>query len=225
MKILLVEDEAKIQKFISKGLKEEGYVVQTASDGEAGLDLATTNEFELFIFDINLPKISGLQLCRKIRSQNIQTPVLMLTARDTVENKVEGLDAGADDYLTKPFSFTELLARIRALDRRHRKTNNVEFEVEGLRLDQVAHKVLYKEGEIDLTSREFALLQYMMRRKGHVLSRTVLADAVWGHDFDSETNVIDVYVNYVRKKLKDVTGRDWIQTYRHRGYSFEPPEK
>ncbi len=164
-------------------------------------------------------------VCRKLRSQNNNAPILMLTARDTVENKVEGLDAGADDYLMKPFSFTELLARVRALDRRQRKNAQAELETDGLVVDQVAHKVKYQGKEVELTSREFALLQYLMRRKGHVLSRTVLADSVWGHDFDGGTNVIDVYVNYVRKKLKDVTGQDWIQTYRHRGYSFEPPEK
>ncbi len=225
MKILVVEDEAKILKFISKGLKEEGHVVQSVSDGEIGLDLATSEEFELLILDINLPNLSGLALCKKLRAQNIHTPILMLTARDTVDNKIEGLDAGADDYLTKPFSFSELLARIRALDRRQRKNSNTTLESNGLVVDQVAHKVRFNEKEVELTSREFALLQYMMRRKGHVLSRTVLADSVWGHDFDGGTNVIDVYVNYVRKKLKEVTGQDWIQTHRHSGYSFEPPEE
>lgn len=223
MKILLVEDETKIQKFLSKGLKEDGHVVQVADDGETGYDLAKNEEFDLLILDVNLPRISGLALCKKLRSENIQCPVLMLTARDTVENKIEGLDSGADDYLTKPFSFPELLARVRALDRRQRKNIQTSLEINGLVMDQVAHKVHFEGKEVEFTSREFSLLQYMMRRKGHVLSRTVLADSVWGHDFDGGTNVIDVYVNYVRRKLKKATGQDWIQTHRHRGYSFEPP--
>src|SRR5258708_25613480 len=148
----------------------------------------------------------------------------MLTARDSVENRVQGLDAGADDYLVKPFSFSELLARIRARDRRKRSDNAKNLELGGIKMDLVAHKVTFLDKTVDLTSREFALLHLFMRRPGHVLTRTIIAESVWGYDFEAGTNVIDVYVNYLRKKLKSITGKEWIRTFRHQGYAFEEPE-
>jgi DNA-binding response OmpR family regulator len=224
MKILLVEDDGKIAKFVSQGLREEGFVVALAKDGELGYQKASEEAFDVLILDVMLPKMDGVTLCRKLRQGGKVLPILMLTARDTVENRVEGLDAGADDYLIKPFSFSELLARIRALDRRSRVDGQKSLEAGHLKIDLVAHKVSYEGKELELTSREFALLHFFLRRKGHVLSRTIIAESVWGYDFEAGTNVIDVYVNYLRRKLKKITGQDWIQTVRSQGYSFEEPE-
>jgi DNA-binding response OmpR family regulator len=223
MKILIVEDDAKIAKFLEKGLKEEGYVTCWAKDGQTGLDFATQEEWDFLILDRMLPKMDGLVLCREIRKTKSRTPILILSARGTIENRVEGLDSGADDYLPKPFSFSELLARIRALTRRQTDDLRPEMRSGGLKLDLVSHAVTFDDKKIDLTNREFALLQFLMRRKGHVLSRTIIAESVWAYDFQAGTNVIDVYVNYLRSKLKKITGHDYIHTIRNRGYQFEDP--
>lgn len=221
MKILLVEDDGKIAKFIEKGLQEEGYVTHWVRDGRSGLEAATSKEWDLIILDRMLPQMDGLTVCRRVRESGKSAPILMLSAKGTVENRIEGLDGGADDYLPKPFSFSELLARARALARRKTSDLKPALELGKLKLDLVSHIATYDEQKIDLTSREFSLLQLFMRRKGHVLSRTVIAESVWEYDFQAGTNVIDVYVNYLRTKLKKITGREYIQTIRNRGYQIE----
>ncbi len=221
MKILIVEDDLKIAQFLKKGLEEEGYVTHWVKDGEAGFETATREEWDLLILDRMLPKTEGLEVCRRIREKGSRVPILILSARGTTENRVEGLDSGADDYLPKPFAFSELLARVRALARRKTEELKPALEMGELKLDLVSHKATYRDKKIDLTSREFALLHLFMRRKGHVLSRTIIAESVWDYDFQSGTNIIDVYVNYLRTKLKKMTGRDLIQTIRNRGYVFE----
>ena len=180
MQILFIEDDTKITKFVSQGLREEGYGVVIAKEGDTGLQKALNEPFDLIILDLMLPNLDGLSLCRQLRQQGRHTPIIMLTARDSVENRVQGLDAGADDYLVKPFSFSELLARIRALDRRKRSDNAKNLELGGIKMDLVAHKVTFLDKTVDLTSREFALLHLFMRRPGHVLTRTIIAESVWG---------------------------------------------
>jgi len=225
MIIYLVEDDAKVAKFILQGLKEEGYSVRHFAQGDEALEATRETSWDLLVLDVNVPGKNGLSICRNLRMQGIAKPILMLTARDSVENRVEGLDAGADDYLIKPFAFAELLARIRALDRRTSdKKSPGLINVDGLSLDLVAHRVTGNGKPIDLTSREFALLHLFLKRQGHVLSRTVILESAWGYDFHGGTNVVDVYVNYLRQKLKAATGKSYIQTLRHRGYMFDPSE-
>lgn len=220
--IFLVEDDPKVAKFIVQGLKEEGYTVRHFTRGDDALQATQESDWDLLVLDINLPGKNGLGVCQELRAQGKTHPILMLTARDSVENRVEGLDAGADDYLVKPFAFSELLARLRALERRTGdKKSPTTLDVDELSLDLVGHRVTYKGKSVDLTSREFALLKLFMKRRGHVLSRTVIMEAVWGYDFHGGTNVVDVYVNYLRQKLKAATGKTYIQTLRHRGYTFE----
>jgi heavy metal response regulator len=218
MRILVVEDEKKVLSFIKKGLEEEGYAVDTASDGETGLYMGLDGIHDLIVLDINLPKKDGLAILKALRGNRISTPVLLLTARTTIEDRVVGLDTGADDYLTKPFAFQELLARIRALLRRRADVEAPLLKVADLTLDPARHLVLRGEERIELTAKEFALLDYFMRNPDRVLTRTMIADHVWDYGFDSGTNVIDVYVNYLRKKIE--TGREHklIQTVRGVGY-------
>jgi DNA-binding response OmpR family regulator len=223
MKVLIVEDDKTIRSFLTQGFKEEGYVAISAAEGDAGLAMALSGEFDFVILDVMLPKLGGIDLCRALRNKNLDTPVLMLTAKDSVENRIAGLDSGADDYVVKPFSFGELLARMRAVLRRKQGGGKPMLEVSGLKMDLVRHRVSYEERELDLTAREFALLQYFMRRAGHILSRTVIIESVWGYDFQGATNIIDVYVNFLRRKLRKLTDKDWIRTLRHRGYVFEAP--
>lgn len=223
MKILVVEDDKTINTFVSKGLKEEGHVVSSAFDGKTGLDLASTGDFDFMILDIMLPKMDGLNVCRTLRQQELQMPIIMLTAKDSVENRIEGLDVGADDYLVKPFAFSELLARMRAVSRRKNGEGQTILEVAGLQVDLVRHKVLYEDKELELTGREFTLLQHFMKRRSHVLSRTMIIESVWGYDFQAGTNIIDVYINFLRRKLRELTGKEWIRTIRNRGYVFEEP--
>lgn len=222
MRILIIEDEEKTVKFLSKGLKEEGYTVSLATDGETGYEMALNDDYDAIILDIMLPQRDGLSVCKMLRQEGRKIPILMLTARETIDNRIEGLDAGADDYLIKPFAFGELTARLRSLIRRKGETQT-NLELGGLGINLMTHKVSYQGKEIDLTSREYALLQLFMRRKGHILSRSQIADSAWGYDFDSETNVIDVYVTFLRKKLNKATGKEWIKTHRSRGYCFEEP--
>ena len=224
MKILVVEDDKTISDFISQGLKEEGNVVTKAADGKIALELTQTTEYDLIILDLMLPAVDGMTVCRTLRQRGINWPVIMLTAKDAVEDRVQGLDAGADDYLVKPFAFSELLARIRAIFRRKSGEGPTSLEVAGLQVDLVRHKVIYGKQSLDLTAREFALLENFIRRKGHVLSRTLIIESVWGYDFHAGTNIIDVYINFLRRKLRKVTGKEWIRTIRNRGYVFEEPE-
>jgi len=217
MRILVIEDERKIASFIKRGLREEGYTVDTAFDGEEGYRLTGENEYALIILDIMLPKLDGITLCRQLRNDGIESPVLMLTAKDSVQDKVRGLDSGADDYLTKPFAFEELLARIRALLRKGAK-RSASLQVGDLALDAAAHRVTRSGREIVLTMKEYALLAYLMRNVGTVVTRTMIAENIWELDFDTGTNIIDVYINYLRNKVDSGHEKKLIQTVRGRGY-------
>jgi heavy metal response regulator len=218
MRLLVVEDEKKVASFIKQGLEEEGYAVDVALDGEEGLGMALDQVHDLIILDISLPKMDGLQVLKKLRHQKVNSPVLLLTVRATIEDKVLGLDAGADDYLTKPFAFQELVARVRALLRRRAEAEPALLQIGELILDP-ARRIVSRSGEkIDLTSKEFALLEYFMRNPGRVLTRTMIIEHVWNYDFDTMTNIIDVYVNYLRKKIDSGHGAKLIHTVRGVGY-------
>ena len=218
MRILIVEDEKKIADLIKRGLKEEGYAADIASDGEKGEFLAATNQYDAIILDIMLPKLDGTALCGRLRDRKITTPIIMVTAKDAVSDKVKGLDSGADDYLTKPFAFEELLARIRALLRKRSSQDAKKLKVGGLELDLLSHKVTREGKDISLTAKEYALLEYLMRNNGAVVTRTMIAEHVWDMNFDTDTNVIDVYINYLRKKVDEGFRDDLIHTIRGRGY-------
>jgi len=217
-KILVVEDEKKVASFIKRGLEEEQFSVDVANDGEEGLYMAQANGYDLILMDLMLPKMDGLAVVRELRSKEIKTPVLCLTAKDTVEDIVSGLDSGSDDYLTKPFAFAELLARVRALLRRGAQDRGAELAFADLRLDPVTHKVWRSDREIDLTAKEYALLEYFMRNPNQTLTRTMIAEHVWDYTFDSFTNIIDVYVNYLRKKVDRDYEKKLIHTVRGIGY-------
>jgi len=218
MRILIIEDEKKVAEFTRHGLKEEGYAVDVAYEGEEGFFLATTNEYDLVILDIMLPKLDGISLCKKMRSEEIDIPILMLTAKDAVKDKVKGLDAGADDYLTKPFAFEELLARTRALLRKRYHHQNTRLQIDDLVLDPLIHKVMRDGREISLTAKEYALLEYLMHNAGTVVTRTMIAEHVWDINFETFTNVIDVYINYLRNKIDRDHACKLIHTVRGRGY-------
>lgn len=218
MKILVVEDEKKVAGFIKRGLEEDSYQVVVTHDGVDGLKLALEEDYSLVILDVMLPKKDGLTVIKELRAAGRLVPVLMLTARDTTEDIVSGLDAGSDDYLTKPFAFAELLARVRALLRRGEQDRGAEILFADLRLDPVAHKVWRGGTEIDLTAKEYGLLEYMMRNPETVLSRAMIAEHVWDYAFDSFTNIIDVYVNYLRKKVDKDYPSKLIHTVRGQGY-------
>ena len=218
MRILVVEDEKKLATYIKKGLEENHFAVDVSFDGEEGLFMLNANEYDLVILDILLPKKNGLEILREARNNGKKMPILLLTAKDAVEDKARGLDLGADDYLVKPFSFIELTARIRALIRRGKIHYQTRLTVADLSLDMVAHR-LYRNGQpIDLTNKEFALLEFFMRNLNTVLTRTQIAEHVWDYNFDSFTNVIDVFVNRVRNKIdKDRTNK-LIHTIKCVGY-------
>jgi len=219
MRILLVEDEKKMASFITRGLKEEGYAVDVAIDGEEGFSLASSHDYDVMVLDLMLPKINGLDLCEKIRNSKLRAPILMLTARDSVQDKIEGLDRGADDYLTKPFHFEELLARLRALLRRPQEVESqMKLVLDDLVLDLLAHKAYLKEVEIALSQKEFSLLEFLMRKKGEVVSRTQIAEHVWDMHFDPMSNTIDVYINFLRKKIDGKGQTSRIETVRGAGY-------
>lgn len=221
MRILVVEDEKKVSSFIKRGLEEEKYEVETAFDGDDGLKLAIEKQFDLIILDWMLPKKDGLTMVKEIRENKILTPVLMLTAKDSLEDIIAGLDSGSDDYVTKPFAFAELLARVRALLRRSEMDKGAELRFADLRLDPVTHKVWRRDKEIDLTAKEYGLLEYFMRNPNQVLTRTMIADHVWDYTFDTFTNIIDVYVNYLRKKIDRDEEKKLIHTVRGVGYIFK----
>jgi DNA-binding response OmpR family regulator len=224
MRILVVEDEKKVLSFIKRGLEEEKYVVDSAMDGEEGLKMALEKPFDLIVLDWMLPKKDGLTMVKELRAKKTMTPVLMLTAKDSVEDIVAGLDSGSDDYLTKPFAFAELLARVRALLRRIELDRGAEIRFADLRLDPVTHKVWRKDKEIGLTAKEYGLLEYFMRNPNQVVTRTMIADHVWDYTFDSFTNIIDVYVNYLRKKIDRGADKKLIHTVRGVGYIFKEEE-
>ena len=218
IRLLVVEDEKKVASFIKQGLEEESYAVDVASDGEEGLGMALDRVHDLIILDILLPKMDGLRILQELRREKVTTPVLLLTVRATIEDKVLGLDAGADDYLTKPFAFEELLARVRALLRRRAEAEPPVLQVADLTLDPARHVVARGGEKVELTPREFALLAYFMRNPGRVLTRTTISEHVWDYNFDTMTNVIDVYVNYLRKKIDAGREPKLIHTVRGVGY-------
>ena len=223
MRLLVIEDEQKVANFIKQGLEEEGYAVDHAADGASGLQMALEGLHDVIVLDVMLPKLDGLSVLQQLRQETITTPVLLLTVRATIEDKVLGLDAGADDYLTKPFAFEEFVARVRALLRRRAETAPPILQVADLALDPARRVVSRGDKKIELTPREFTLLDYFMRNPGRVLTRTMIANRVWDYTFDSTTNVIDVYVNYLRKKID--TGHDTklLHTVRGVGYVMKVP--
>ncbi len=218
MRILLVEDERKLAALIKRALKEALYVVDLADNGEDALFSAQSNPYDLIILDIMIPGKDGLAICRQLRKNQIDTPILMLTARNDVEDKVLGLDAGADDYLTKPFSFPELLARVRALLRRKKNDKTSRLKVADLELDQLKHKVYRAGQEIELTVTEYSLLEYLMLNAGQVVTRTMISEHVWNDDFDAYSNVINVYINYLREKIDHGHSKQLIHSQRGVGY-------
>ncbi len=224
MKILVVEDDADLAQFIRKGLKEEHYVVDVAADGEAGLALALDNSYDLMILDIMLPKLDGLTLCRRVRDQGISTPVLLLTARNTLETKVSGFDTGADQFMPKPFAFAELLARIRALLRRGNSQQIAHLQAADLRLDPASHRVWRAGQEISLTNKEYALLEFLLRNKNRVLTRTAIIEHVWDISYDPMTNIVDAHIRALRAKIDRDFSPPLIATVRGAGYMLEEPE-
>jgi len=221
MRILVVEDEKKVADFVKKGLQEQGYAVDTAYNGAEGFNIAMHALHDLIILDIYLPGMDGLSILEKLREQKVKTPILLLTVRATIEDKVLGLNSGADDYLTKPFAFEELIARVGALLRRRTDTGAAVIRIADLILDPVRRIVTRGEQNIDLTAKEFSLLEYLMRNNGRVLTRTMIVEHVWNYDFDSETNVVDVYVNYLRKKVDTGHETKLIHTIRGVGYALK----
>lgn len=217
MKILLIEDEKELTRTLKKGLKEAGYNVDVVYDGESGVSLAVTGEYDCIILDYRLPKLNGLEVCREIRRNKVNTPILMLTVVDSVEMKVQCLDAGADDYLTKPFSFSELLARIRALTRRSRSGSSI-IQVEDLILNPSSRTVTRGGKKIYLTPREYDLLYFLLVNQGRVVTRMEIAENVWGINFDRGTNYVDVYINYLRRKIDYGFSKKLIHTVRGVGY-------
>ena len=223
MRLLVIEDEQKVANFIRQGLEEEGYAVDHAADGASGLQIGLEGLHDVIVLDVMLPRLDGLSVLQQLRQANVATPVLLLTVRATIEDKVLGLDAGADDYLTKPFAFEEFVARVRALLRRRAETTPPILQVADLALDPARRVVSRGARKIDLTPREFALLDYFMRNPDRVLTRTMIANRVWDYTFDTTTNVIDVYVNYLRKKIDSGHDSKLIHTVRGVGYVMKEP--
>ncbi len=225
MKILLVEDDSRVSAFIRRGLREEQFTVDTAEDGEKAEFLTQTQDYDLIILDVMLPKKDGMEVLRRLRAEKKSTPVILLTARDKRSEKVAGLNAGADDYLTKPFGFEELLARVRALLRRHGNMVPVKLTAADLELDTQSRKVKRGGKELDLTNREYNLLDFFMRHLNQVVTRTMLSENVWEKDFDTFSNVIDVHVARLRKKIDDGHEPKLLHTLRGQGYMLQIPEK
>ncbi|MDH5562128.1 MAG: response regulator transcription factor [Nitrospirota bacterium] len=224
MRILIVEDDPSVSGFILKGLREERYAVDLAIDGEAGFSMASLTPYDLIVLDIMLPKMNGFEVCRNLRATKNMTPILLLTARETVEDRVLGLDTGADDYLTKPFAFAELLARIRALLRRGQPSTPMQLTIADLELDPVTHKVWRGGKEVVLTNKEYALLEYLLRNAGRVLTRTAITEHVWDIHYDSVTNIVDVHIKALRNKMDRDMAPQLIHTVRGVGYVLKLPE-
>jgi two-component system copper resistance phosphate regulon response regulator CusR len=218
----LVEDDPRMAQVVAKGLREHSYAVDLAVDGNAALYQTSVNDYDLILLDVLLPGVDGFQVCRELRARGDSTPILMLTARAMIDDRITGLDAGADDYLTKPFSFRELLARVRALLRREPQVRHDLLQLEDLQLDTASHRVSRASRAIDLTAKEYALLEYLARRAGQLVTRTEIAAHVWDESFDPFSNVIEVYVNRLRKKIDDQHPIKLIHTRRGEGYILEP---
>ena len=218
MRVLIVEDEVKMARLISRGLVEEGHAADVAATGEDALWMAGAHPYDAIVLDVMLPRLSGFETCRQLRNAGVWAPVLMLTARDAVDDRVAGLDVGADDYLTKPFSFAELLARLRALARRGGGERPTEVRVGDLRLDPAKRRALRGDDEISLSPKEFALLETFMRRPGEVLSRLQLLEHAWDFAYENRSNVVDVYIRYLREKVDRPFGTSSIETVRGAGY-------
>ena len=223
MRVLVIEDEQKMADLIKRGLEEEGMEVETAYDGETGLEIAKSGNHDLVILDLGLPGRDGLEVARDLRESGSKIPVLILTAQDSTEMKVKGLDTGADDYLTKPFAFAEMLARIRALVRRTHSEDTTRLQVGDLVLNLISRRVSRAGKEVQLTNKEFSLLEYFMHHPDEAVSRETLSEKVWDETFDTLTNVIDVYINYLRNKIDRQYEPKMIQTVRGVGYTLKTP--
>lgn len=221
MRILIVEDDKKVAGFLKRGLKEERYAIDVCYDGEEALFQSQVNQYDLIILDVMLPKKNGFAVCKQIREEGNLTPILMLTARDQLEDKIKGLQEGADDYLTKPFAFEELLARIKALLRRTQDYKTKTMKVGGLELDPVSRKVTREDKPVSLTGKEYALLEYLMRNKGRIITQTMIIDHVWDMNFDGLSNVVNVYINHLREKIDKGFPQKYIHTIRGVGYKID----
>jgi DNA-binding response OmpR family regulator len=222
MRLLVVEDERRLAGIIKRGLIEEGYSVDAAYDGEEAQYMAETTPYDAIILDIMLPKKDGIAVCKELRQQRVNTPILMLTARDTVEDRVKGLDAGADDYLVKPFAFSELLARVRALLRREALSKTPRVQVGDLVMDTLTREVWRGERKIELTVKEYSILEYFMNHPNMVITRTMMEENAWDYEYDSMSNVIDVYIRRLRRKIDNDAEDSLIQTVRGAGYRLKP---
>lgn len=220
MRVLIVEDELKMAAFLKQGLEEHCYAVDSALNGEDGLHWALNFPYDLILLDVMLPDLDGMELCRELRNRHIQTPVLILTARDSVDDRVAGLDCGADDYLIKPFAFRELLARLRVLARRDSIHTTPVLQLGELSLDTVSHTARRGDKLIELTAKEYVLLEFLMLHPSQVLSRTVIAEHLWNYDYLPESNVVDVYIRYLRRKIDDPYEDKYIRTIRGTGYQL-----
>jgi DNA-binding response OmpR family regulator len=225
LRLLVVEDEPSLLSIITKRLKEEGYGVDSAKDGREGENYISSAEYDCIILDIMIPFQDGLTLLRKIRAKNISAPVLLLTAKDSIDDRVTGLDSGADDYLVKPFSFDELLARVRAMLRRHKDKKNTVLSVGDLEMDTITREVQRGGKVIELTSKEYSILEYFLRNKNRVLTKSQIAEHVWNYDFEYNSNIVEVYVRYLRRKMDEEFENKLIHTIRGGGYVIKDREK
>lgn len=221
MRILVVEDERRLSDVIKKGLTEDGFAVDRAFDGEEGLYLAESEEYDLIVLDLMIPKIDGITICRTLRNRKIKTPILMLTAKTQVEDKVKGLESGADDYLTKPFAYAELKARIQSLIRRSHHEVDPVLMLDDLKLDPAKHTVIRDKTTISLTPKEFSILEYLLRHKNDVVTRTQITEHVWDYNFDALSNVVDVFIATIRKKINKGFNKKFIQTVHGVGYTMK----
>jgi len=225
MRILVVEDEKKLLSSLKQGLEEQRYVVDVADNGNDGLHWALNFPYDVIVLDIMLPEKDGLAVCRELRDQRIITPVIMLTARDTVDDRVSGLDCGADDYLIKPFAFRELLARIRALSRRDTYQKSTTLIIGDLTLDTLTHSAKRGDTSVELSTKEYTLLEFLMRHPNQVLTRTMIAEHLWNYNDMPDSNVVDVYVRYLRRKIDDAYEEKYIRTIRGTGYQLVEPHQ
>jgi len=220
MRVLIIEDEERLNNILKKGFVEDGFAVDQAFDGEEGQFLAENEDYDLIVLDLMLPKIDGIEVCKNLRAKNIRTPILMLTARSTVEDKIKGLDSGADDYITKPFSFMEFRSRVHALIRRSHKNTSPILEIDNLKLNPLSHKVTRDGKIINLTPKEFAILELLMRNSGEVVTRTKIIEHVWDYNFEGMSNIVDVLVVTLRKKIDKEYKKKLIKTIHGVGYTI-----